>query len=220
MYAILIFKLIPSGNRLNKFLRAGINPHLNSTHITYRNQVKRSFLLEKLSSYHLNPWDVRWGRENPTQAAWLPEVLNNILLQIHTPSLAQFPKIIEVKRVFFANSTEESDVYRKLWVQEYDWNKTQGRWAVKLIGRRDVRRMTKIKSIKVRQETVCERESSSGSLGYRQTHAGATSSFILSLSWPTGAEQEGMRALSHVQWTWHVLKILWQMKIHCRAKGY
>lgn len=36
-------------------------------------------------------------------------------------------------------------------------------------------------------------------LSYRQTHASATSSFILALSRPTGAEQEGMRALSHVQ---------------------
>ena len=41
--------------RLNKLLRAGINPHLNSTHKTYRKKVKKVFLLGKRISYHLKP---------------------------------------------------------------------------------------------------------------------------------------------------------------------
>lgn len=163
---------------------------------------------------------MRWGRENPTQSAWLPEDLNNVSFQIHTASFAQFPEIIGVKHVFFGKSTEETDELKEFESKSVRLVKTWGRWAVQLIGGWGVQKKTKIKSIKVRRETVWARESSSGSLGQRQTHGGATSSFILSLCWPSGAEREGMRALSHVQWTWHVLKILWQMKIHCRASRY
>lgn len=43
--------LLPSGKRLNKFFRAGFNPHLNSTPKTYRKQVKRSFC-RKSSAAH------------------------------------------------------------------------------------------------------------------------------------------------------------------------
>lgn len=41
-FIILIFSLMPLGKTLNKFLRAGINPHLAHTK-TYSKQVKRSF---------------------------------------------------------------------------------------------------------------------------------------------------------------------------------
>lgn len=92
----------------------------------------------------------------------------------------------------------ERESQRKLMYREVYRYKNRIEVRLDLIGRRDVRRMTKTKSMKVRRGRQYERENSSGSLGYRQTHAGATPSVILPLSWPTGTEQEGMRALSHV----------------------
>ncbi len=88
--------------------------HSSSLKVNSKNLQKagqKVFLWEKLNSfYDLNIGDVRWGRKNPTQPVWLPEVLNIISLQIHTASFAQFPKIIEVKHVFLGKYTEETDI--------------------------------------------------------------------------------------------------------------